>query len=94
MAHPNITLANAHEYIGQEIGLSEWLDIDQMQVNIFGEVTRWPTWLGRHDVLDRRKTLRMAHGDIHKTKGNHANLTAVRVGVRINHQINRTPFSD
>lgn len=51
MAHPDITLANAHEYIGQEIGLSEWLDIDQMQVNIFGEVTRWPTWM--HNDRDR-----------------------------------------
>ena len=35
----------------QEIGLSEWLDIDQMQVNIFGEVTRWPTWM--HNDRDR-----------------------------------------
>ena len=33
--------------------------------------------LGRHNVADRRKTLRMAHGDIHKTEGNHTNLAAV-----------------
>ena len=50
--------------------------------------------LRRHNVTDRRETLRMAHGDIHETKGNHTNLTAVGVGVRVDQQINRTPFSD
>ena len=45
MANSDITLANVIEYVGQEIGLTDWLDIDQMQVNIFGEVTRWPTWM-------------------------------------------------
>ena len=43
MANPEISLANVHEYVGQEIGQTDWLDIDQMQVNVFGEVTRWPT---------------------------------------------------
>ena len=51
MANPDINLTNVHEYVGQEIGLSDWLDIDQMQVNIFGEVTRWPTWM--HNDRDR-----------------------------------------
>ena len=51
MAHPDILISNAHEYIGQEIGVTDWLDIDQMQVNIFGEVTRWPTWM--HNDRDR-----------------------------------------
>ncbi len=43
MANNGITLANAYEHIGEEIGLTDWVDIDQMQVNIFGEITRWPT---------------------------------------------------
>ena len=51
MANPDISLANVHEYVGQEIGQTDWLDIDQMQVNIFGEVTRWPTWM--HNDRDR-----------------------------------------
>ena len=51
MANSDITLANVNEYVGQEIGLTDWLDIDQMQVNIFGEVTRWPTWM--HNDRDR-----------------------------------------
>jgi hypothetical protein len=40
-----IQLSNADKYIGAEIGLTEWLELDQMQVNIFGEITRWPTWM-------------------------------------------------
>ncbi len=37
------TLANAKDWVGRSIGTSGWVDIDQMQVNIFGEVTRWRT---------------------------------------------------
>ncbi len=36
-------LAEAHERIGQKLGISDWVFIDQTQVNIFGEVTRWRT---------------------------------------------------
>ncbi|MDP7548171.1 MAG: MaoC/PaaZ C-terminal domain-containing protein [Alphaproteobacteria bacterium] len=45
LANQDILLSNLHEFVGQEIGLTDWLEIDQMQVNIFGEVTRWPTWM-------------------------------------------------
>ncbi len=31
--------------VGTELGVSEWVEIDQMQVNIFGEVTRWNKWM-------------------------------------------------
>ena len=35
----------------------------------------------------------MAHGDIHKTEGNHANLTAVRVGERVDRErVNRVRY--
>ena len=51
MANTEILLSNVHEYVGQELGLTDWLDIDQIQVNIFGEVTRWPTWM--HNDRDR-----------------------------------------
>ncbi|HKI75456.1 MAG TPA: MaoC/PaaZ C-terminal domain-containing protein [Pseudomonadales bacterium] len=36
-----LLLSNVHEYIGQEVSVTDWVDIDQMQVNIFGEITRW-----------------------------------------------------
>ena len=37
----NLLLSNVHEYVGQEVSVTDWVDIDQMQVNIFGEITRW-----------------------------------------------------
>lgn len=36
-------LSTAHEHIGEKLGVSDWVFIDQIQVNIFGEVTRWRT---------------------------------------------------
>lgn len=36
-----LLLSNVHEFIGQEVAVTDWVDIDQMQVNIFGEITRW-----------------------------------------------------
>ena len=36
-------LSGAAESIGQKLGVSPWVDIDQIQVNVFGEVTRWRT---------------------------------------------------
>ena len=36
-----ILLANVHDYIGQEVAVTDWVELDQMQVNIFGEITRW-----------------------------------------------------
>jgi len=56
MDRPEILLANAHEFIGQEIGVTDWVHIDQMQVNIFGEVTRWPTWMHCDQERARRES--------------------------------------
>jgi acyl dehydratase len=53
MARTDILLANAHEFVGQEIGLTDWIDVDQMQINVFGEVTRWRTWM--HCDVERSK---------------------------------------
>ena len=36
-------LSSAAESIGQKLGVSPWVNIDQLQVNVFGEVTRWRT---------------------------------------------------
>jgi len=38
-----LRLTDAEKLIGKVLGISEWVDIDQVQVNIFGEVTRWRT---------------------------------------------------
>ena len=36
-------LSKAAERVGEKLGVSDWVFIDQIQVNIFGEVTRWRT---------------------------------------------------
>lgn len=36
-----LLLKNVHEYVGQEVAVTDWVELDQMQVNIFGEITRW-----------------------------------------------------
>ena len=38
-----LLLAEAEERKGELLGVSDWVFIDQTQVNIFGEVTRWRT---------------------------------------------------
>ena len=37
----SLLLANIHEQIGKQVATTAWVEIDQMQVNIFGEITRW-----------------------------------------------------
>jgi acyl dehydratase len=34
-------LSCAEQFIDKPLGISDWVDIDQIQVNIFGEVSRW-----------------------------------------------------
>ncbi len=41
--NPPFLLSTAQSRIGQHLGVSNWVSIDQVQVNVFGEVTRWRT---------------------------------------------------
>ena len=50
-----LLLKNVHEFVGREVALTDWVELDQMQVNIFGEITRWPKrghndpeWASKH----------------------------------------------
>ena len=45
MSQAEILLANAEDFVGQELGVTDWTGVDQLQVNVFGEVTRWRTWM-------------------------------------------------
>ncbi len=36
-------LSEAADRLGDKLGVSDWVFIDQTQVNVFGEVTRWRT---------------------------------------------------
>ena len=44
-------MEHCERLVGQKIARTDWIDIDQMQVNILGEITRWPTWM--HNDRDR-----------------------------------------
>ena len=37
-----LLLKTIHEHIGEEVAVTDWVFLDQMQVNVFGEITRWP----------------------------------------------------
>ena len=45
MSDGTFTLANAHTFVGTEMALTDWVFVDQIQVNVFGEVTRWTPWM-------------------------------------------------
>jgi len=43
MANQPFHLTQAEQRVGEKLGVSDWVFIDQIQVNVFGEVTRWRT---------------------------------------------------
>ena len=40
-----VTCANLEQHIGQEIGLSDWIEIDQPRINMFAEATGDHQWI-------------------------------------------------
>ncbi|MEQ9638510.1 MAG: MaoC/PaaZ C-terminal domain-containing protein [Alphaproteobacteria bacterium] len=54
MADAPFTLADADGFVGRQLAVTDWVMIDQVQTNVFGEVTRWPTWM--HCDPERCKT--------------------------------------
>ena len=53
--NPPFLLATARQRIGERIGVSPWVFIDQVQTNVFAEVTRWRT-LGHCDPEHAKNT--------------------------------------
>jgi len=43
--HGNFTIAEAADWIGPELVISDWLDVSQAEVTAFGELTRHDHWL-------------------------------------------------
>lgn len=48
-----VTCANLEQHIGQEIGLSDWIEIDQPRINMFAEATGDHQWI--HVDVERAK---------------------------------------
>lgn len=59
-----LTLEKLQEYIGEEIGLSDWMEITQERINAFAEATEDRQWIHVNPVKAKfgpfRKTI--AHG--------------------------------
>ncbi|HEX8174136.1 MAG TPA: MaoC family dehydratase [Pyrinomonadaceae bacterium] len=53
MLGSNYTLGNLGNFINKEIGVSDWVEIDQQRINDFAEVTEDKQWI--HVDADRAK---------------------------------------
>jgi acyl dehydratase len=47
------TLANIHQHVGRELGVSGWLDVDQSRIDMFAECTGDRQWI--HTDVERAK---------------------------------------
>jgi acyl dehydratase len=49
----NLTLSNISDFIGQELGVSGWMTVDQSRINAFADCTEDHQWI--HVDVDRAK---------------------------------------
>lgn len=61
---PKLTLAELEERVGQEVGLSPWLEMTQDRINAFAECTEDRQWIHVNEEQARKSPLRstVAHG--------------------------------
>jgi acyl dehydratase len=50
---PNYTMATAHEFVGRELGMSDWLTVDQDRIDQFATCTGDHQWI--HVDVERAK---------------------------------------
>ena len=53
MAQEGYTLANVNDFVGKELGVSDWLMVDQEKINAFAECTGDHQWI--HVDVERAK---------------------------------------
>jgi len=75
MPQNDFLIANARDFIGQELALSDWITIDQHHVNAFGAATRHTHWM--HCDPERAKAEgpyggALVHGFMYASLINHA----------------------
>ena len=49
----NLTLSNINDFVGQELGVSSWITVDQSRINQFADCTGDHQWI--HVDVDRAK---------------------------------------
>jgi acyl dehydratase len=50
---PDFTLSNIKQYVGQELGISSWLTVDQSRIDLFAECSGDRQWI--HVDVERAK---------------------------------------
>src|ERR1044071_6526051 len=86
-AHPN----EMHKYVGQEIGVSDWVEVTQDRINQFAEATGDHQWI--HLDTERAKTespygTTIAHGFLTLSLLSHLMAQTVRIKLPIKMGIN------
>jgi acyl dehydratase len=59
---PEVTVANISEFAGRELGVSDWLTVDQARINQFAECSGDRQWI--HVDVERAKRESPYHGPI------------------------------
>jgi len=92
-------VAQLREFVGQEVGVSDWLEVSQGMIDAFAEVTRDRQWI--HLDVERAKRESpfggtIAHGFLTLSLLSHLHSQAVRVEggqkMSINYGLNRVRF--
>jgi acyl dehydratase len=61
MLGSNYTLDNLGDFINKEIGISDWVEIDQQRINDFAEVTGDKQWIHIDAPARQRQSVRCDH---------------------------------
>jgi len=92
------TLEALQQYVGKEIGVSEWLAVTQERINQFAEATEDHQWIHVDPERARRESpyhATVAHGFLTLSLISHLMKDAIRIGgirLAINYGLNRVRF--
>ena len=93
-------LADMENYIGKEIGLSDWMTIDQASINTFAKVTKDEQWIH----IDEEKSAKhspykttIAHGFFVLSLASHFSYECIGfkdVGMGVNYGLDKVRFTN
>ncbi len=86
--------------VGQEVGVSDWLEVTQVMIDSFAEITRDPQWIHQDVERARRESpfgTTIAHGFLTLSLVSHLHSQSVRIAgnyqMAINYGLNRVRFT-
>lgn len=93
-------LADMQDYLGREIGLSEWLMIDQASINTFARLTRDEQWIHVDPERSAKNSpykTTIAHGFLVLSYASHFArecMVLKRVGMGVNYGLDKVRFTN